>query len=108
MALTLTQKQAPTAVGGQFRTHYSIACDTSYPTGGYALAASSLGFGNAANTDPDLIVQVEGGTKGYQAYYDYTNQKLIFYTSAGTQTAATTDLSSLTDVRVVTHSKFRG
>lgn len=108
MAITLTQKQAPTVVGHSFRTHYSLACDNSYPTGGYTLAASSLGLGNAANTDPELIVQVEGGTQGYQAYYDYTNQKLIFYTSAGTQTANATDLSALTDVRVLAFSKFRG
>lgn len=108
MALTLTQKQPPTQVGASWRTHYTVAADNSYPTGGYTLAASSLGLGNAANTDPELIVDVMSGTHGYTAEYDYANQKLVFYTSAGTQTANATDLSALTLIHVVAWSKYRG
>jgi hypothetical protein len=108
MALTFSKVQGPTQVGHSFRTHYTIAADNSYPTGGWSCPVTSLGLGNAAASDPDLIVHVLDGTNGYQAKYDYTNQKLLMYTSAGTQTTNATDLSALTAIRVLAYSKFRG
>lgn len=104
MALTFTIQQKPTAVGHNWRTYYVVAADNSYPTTGYSMKPTDLGF--AATVDPDFIVQVEN-TYGYGWRYDYTNQKLLFYTTAGTQTSNATDLSALADIRVVAYGKFR-
>lgn len=105
MALTFTIQEKPTAEGHRWRTVTTVAADNSYPTSGYSMKPSDLGL--AATADPDnFLVQVEN-TYGYGWRYDYTNQKLVFYTTAGTQTSNATDLSALTDIRVVAYGKFR-
>ena len=102
MALTLTKYTGPHNIGSRTETCYIVACDNSYPTGGYALKPSSLGFSNNA---PDLIIEIDNGY-GYGWRYDYTNQKLMAYASAGTQVTNATDLSAVTDLRVHTSSKY--
>jgi hypothetical protein len=106
MALTVTKD-------GHFNTNYSInaalaygmkmemgsiAFDSSYPTGGEALA---FGFTPAiVIAEPNL---------GYVFQYDYTNKKLLAYYAdydavadgALIQVANTTNLSGLTAVKYV-------
>lgn len=106
MAITLTNVQKPTqGPGHHWRTVYTVACDNSYPTGGYTIKNTDLGF--ASTVDPEFRVLVFD-TYGYGVRYDYVNQKLIFYTTAGTQTSNATDLSALTLVRIEAIGKFRG
>lgn len=105
MAVTLTPVSNPYSTGDRFRTVYTLALDNSYPTGGYALAPTSLGF--AATTDPEFDIEVSG-LNGYGWRYDYTAQKLLVYSAAGTQVANATDLSAVTAARVRATGKYRG
>lgn len=67
---------------------YSVALDNSYPTGGYA-------FVNGLPGNTIHNVQFEQAN-GYRPQFDYTNNKIMVYTSAGTQTTNATDLSAIT------------
>src|SRR5436853_5232818 len=109
MALTLTRVSGPTAIGDGWRNIFTIAADSSYPTGGWPLTRQTLGF--AATADPAFNAQVENSS-GYVLEYDHTNQKVKAYR----QTAATgalaevpnaTDLSAvITAARVAAQGKF--
>lgn len=92
-ALTITRVAGPFSTGDRFETVTSVVLSSSYPTGGEVVTPALLGF--ASTVDPQFQVQVEGG-HGYGPEYDYTNQKIIVYTSAGTQTTNATDLSAVT------------
>lgn len=104
MAITITNVSKPYTTGDRWQTVNKIALDNNYPTGGYSVKPGDLGF--ASTVDPEFLVEVND-TNGYTAVYDYTNQKLVFYTSAGTQTTNATDLSAITAVRVVATGKYR-
>lgn len=104
MAITLTQVSKPHAVGDRWRTIYTAALDSNYATGGYSVKPTDLGFSPAV--DPDFLVELHD-SKGYDADYDYTAQKIVIYTSAGTQTTATTDLSAISLLRIVAYGKYR-
>lgn len=104
MAITLTNISKPHVMGDRWRTVYTMACDTSYPTNGYTVKNTDLGF--ASTVDPEFLVEIHD-SQGYDANYDYVNQKIIFYTSAGTQTSSATDLSAITLLRIVAYGKFR-
>lgn len=105
MAIALTNVSKPHVVGDRWRTIYTAALDNSYPSGGYSVKPTDLGF--ASSADPDFLVELHD-SQGYDADYDYVNQKIIIYTSAGTQTSGSTDLSAITLLRVVAYGKFRG
>lgn len=66
-----------------------VALDNSYPTGGEAVTPSQFGLSSI-----DQVI-IDGGN-GYRPQFDYTNNKIKVYTSAGTETTNTTDLSALT------------
>lgn len=107
MALTITIVSKPYALADRWQTVNKVVLDNAYPTGGYALKATDLGLGNAARTDPELAIEVDN-SNGYGATYDFTNEKLLFYTPAGTQVSNGADLSAVTTLRVKATSKYRG
>lgn len=55
--------------GNQVWDIFSLTLDTDYPTGGYPLTASLVGFGSIDFVDAP-------GVGGYVLEYDYTNSKL--------------------------------
>lgn len=66
-----------------------ITLDNSYATGGYAMAASEIGFNEIRHAS----IFTDGA--GYIVDYDYTNKKIKLYASVGTEVTATTDLSAV-------------
>lgn len=104
MAITVTQVSGPHSIGDRWQTVYTVQPDNSYPTGGYSLKNTDLGFSAATDDKFQVFVQ---DAQGYGTRYDYGNQKLLFYTSAGTQTTNATDLSGLSPLRVVAQGKYR-
>jgi hypothetical protein len=74
------------AGSGQQANLLSIALDTSYPTGGYAI---DIGGNTALN---QLVVCGEKG--GYDWDWDAANQKLKAYSTAATEVANTTNLQA--------------
>lgn len=91
MALTLvTQYAAPRAnvEGATVEVFQDVQFDSSYPTGGYALTPAQVGL-------TEIIYLDCGSLTGYIAHYDYANQKLLLYTSGGTQVTAATNLSTV-------------
>lgn len=77
------------------------AFDSSYPTGGEALAPSALGMARFERV-------IAENKSGYLFEYDYTNEKLLAYYAdndgasdgALIQVADTTDLSAVTGVKL--------
>jgi hypothetical protein len=70
-----------------------ITFDSSYPTGGEAIAAADLKLATAI----ELLIHAGGDADGnaHQFVHDRTNGKILAYT-AGAEVANTTDLSTLT------------
>ena len=100
--MALTVDNAVKTVFGNKRVRvHDVDFDSSYPTGGESLTASDLGL----NKVEFLIAESKSG---YTFEYDYTNSKLLAYyvdnnaaaDSAQIQVPNTTDLSSVTNVRV--------
>lgn len=107
MAITLTNISKPYSTGDRFVTVTKVALDNSYPTGGYSLKPTDLGF--AATTDPEFTVSIDEAL-GWGAVYDYVNQKLMLYAGTATTSAQvtnTTDVSAVTAMRVVATGKYR-
>lgn len=104
MALTIT-KIANLSLGNAEGVVVDVDFDSSYPTGGESLTASDLGFQHAS--DIKLVLASPDG--GYIFQYDYTNKKLLAYYAdydavadgALIQVPNTTDLSGVTDVRLL-------
>ena len=99
MSLTVTVNNKA-ATRGQFYRTFSVAFDSSYPTGG-----ESFDNDDVALAKIDFVILEPNS--GYVFEYDYTNEKIIAYygdndntvDAALTQVANTTDLSGLTAVR---------
>lgn len=66
----------------------TVTMSNSYTTNGESVTKAQLGLTEINS------VSIDGGN-GYRPQYDYTNQKVKIYTSAGTETTATTDLSAV-------------
>lgn len=111
MALTVTNKTTGGSTGQDVRVigigdlkclPLTIAFDSSYPTGGEPLDVSGY-------FDKEVINVQINPTSGYVFEYDYTNKKVLAYygnndgdaDGALVQVADTTDLSSLTSVKVL-------
>lgn len=60
---------------------------SSYTTGGEALTPADLGLSKI------LFVHVQRDATGRSGSYDYTNQKLLAWVSAGTEVTSTTALT---------------
>lgn len=83
MALTITNIERD-ATSTKRIIYCDVAFDSSYPTGGEALAAATLGLKN-------ISFMHIGGKSGYIFEYDYTNSKLKAMTPTAAQAAVTTD-----------------
>src|SRR5450830_1349691 len=103
-SLTLTKLAGPSTIGDRWETVYQAVGDTSYVDNGYPLLRTSLGF--AATPDPEFHVEIEN-TMGYGSAYDYTNQKLLLYASAGTAIAGAATAAALTDMRIRATGKYK-
>jgi len=79
-AITVTISKSQ-KIGNESVRDFSILFDSSYPTNGEALAASTLQLASVRN----LICQP---TNGYLLQYDYTNSKIKVYKPTGAQTSA--------------------
>lgn len=87
--MAITQSVVHNYVKGDRREIvYSVALDSSYPTGGYA-------FTNGLPGNTVHNVQFENGN-GYRPQFDYSANKIKVYTSAATETTNATDLSAIT------------
>jgi hypothetical protein len=93
MALTFTAVANPYSIGDRWRSIYKIAADNSYPTGGWSMKPTDIGFGNSAQYDPELEIDMNNGA-GFGLAYDYTNLKLQVYSHLKILTA-TFDPASL-------------
>lgn len=110
MALTNARVLA-TNIGDRWMHVYTIAFDSSYPTGGEPLAQTDLGFASTVDDEFHVII---GPKAGYVFEFDYTNLKVIAYhsdndavaDSALIQVPDTTNLSTLTGVRVTAFGRF--
>jgi len=83
MALAVTIKKATKLVNGVRFAIGTIAFDSSYPTGGEALAKEALGFSG------EIAGAVFAPTAGYLFSYDLSNEKVIAYTPVKTVAAHT-------------------
>jgi len=103
--LSLAQVNTPRrnhVIGNRREVVTDFTCDTSYPTGGYALTAATLGVDLSLD-----FVQVSGSPGGYSFEYDYSAKKLKIWASQGTEVSNATDLHTLTG-RLVAHGKGFG
>ena len=79
----------------------SIAGPASYATGGFAAdIETDLGISESSFVGLPIITS----NAGYTGVFDATNNKIKSYTSGGTETTATTDLSSVTFYVHVVHT----
>ena len=75
MAVTFTEKKRA-KLGNAYAVSADITFDSSYPTGGEALAASAFGLNN-------IDIMLCETASGYMFQYDYANAKLkAFYPRA--------------------------
>ena len=100
MALTITTPSGAhegAAIHGATASKYTIKriqLDSSYPSGGEALSAGTLGF-----TALHMVV-ADTEDSGYVAQYDYSNEKLAMY-EAGADAAALDEVANTTDLSAV-------
>lgn len=108
MAIAITKIYGPVSVGDRWEICNKVALDNSYPTGGYALKPSDLGFSNAANNDPEFVCEIDAAN-GWSSVYDYTNQKLKLMSATATTSAEVTNATDVSAAapRVVAKSKYR-
>lgn len=93
MAITKTLVPDSSDVWGKTRVEaYDITLDTSYPTGGYSLPASALGWSQINGA-----VKLGGNSTagGYEVHYDTVNAKLMVFRSAGFTPAGTNGTSAV-------------
>lgn len=103
MALTVAKVTGADRIEGNKKVKVrTITFDSSYPTGGEALTASTLGFRKVEEVRPHGVFRNTDGTLAVPVSYDHTNSKLLAYqyngASAGVaqllEVANTTDLSA--------------
>ncbi len=73
---------------GNFKARVvTITLDTSYPTNGSALVPSDFGL-------TELHAVIVNPVNGWTFSYDFTNQKLLAYSTAATQVTNATNMST--------------
>jgi len=98
MALTVTQYQDPSTAGRRFVvgdrriTFGTITFDSSYPTGGEAIAFSDFGFETQLDV---LFVQTVNVLGNRLASYDPVNKKILLFTALGAEAANASDQSTI-------------
>lgn len=101
MAITKTLVPDSRDVWGRHLVEsYDIALDTSYPTGGYSIPASSLGWSEIRGV---LNLGESGSTKGYHPVWDTANKKLMLFRSAGVTPAGTVAAPTFTGDALAAH-----
>lgn len=76
---------------------FTVALDSSYPTGGYSLTAAGLGF-----TTLDYVRAYESASNTRRYVYDHGNSKLMAFVSATeAEVANGVDLSAVTALRLL-------
>jgi len=88
VALTITDVQR-TVKGNKRELTATVLFDSSYPTGGEAVAASDFGLSSVDT----LFVYPHASRIGV---YDHTNQKILLYTALGTEATNASDQSTIT------------
>ena len=88
MALTITDVQR-TVFGNKREVIATVLFDSSYPTGGEAVAAADFGLSSVDT----LSVYQHASRIGV---YDHTNNKILLYTALGIEAASTSDQSTIT------------
>jgi hypothetical protein len=86
-----------------FVNSFTIDFDSSYPTGGEPLDLSGTDLANH-----EILAVVVEPSGAYYFGYDYTNDKVLVYegtAGANQQVGDTTDLQTLTGVRVTVFSQ---
>lgn len=96
MALVVTKGKAR-RVGKNIVHNFSLAFESSYPTGGEALPASGRGSGIATTVTLKQVNVKPDSTHFY--LYDKVNSKVAAWTTGG-EVANTTDLSAKTGVKM--------
>lgn len=89
MALTLDKNIARglNVLGFWVGTFFKVTPDTSYPTGGYALAAGDLKLGSIEYMAPILLHLTTDGSLALIAQYRYQSNKLQMYWLEGSGVA---------------------
>ena len=82
--------------GGPVVGIVDITGDASYPTGGYALAASDIDSNLNEILGLSLIMVKDGAAATFGAVYDKENGKLILIDEAGAQITGSEDLTGFT------------
>lgn len=101
MAITKTLVPDSADIWGKHRVEsYDVALDTSYPTGGYSIPASSLGWSEITGV---LNLGESGSTKGYHPVWDTANKKLMLFRSAGVTPAGTVAAPTFTGDALAAH-----
>ncbi len=95
MALTIVNTSdalGPQArsVGALKAVFANITFDSSYPTGGEAIAATDIGL---ARIDGCVAAGQAAGSRLFQ--WDQTNKKLLVFTAVGTEAANASDQSTI-------------
>lgn len=79
MSLTINRTGDWTGVEGACNTRrFTIDFDSSYPSGGEALTLAQMGLASVTDSGVDIRPK-----SGYSFEYDYTNNKVLAYQSAG-------------------------
>ena len=76
--------------GNKVRVTVKLTPGDDVAAGGESLTAAKLGLGNVEYFPPAVFD--DGGSNIRFAYYDYDNEKVVFFSAAGTE--ATGDLST--------------
>ena len=89
MALTITPRVTDTTLKGATLVAATVAFDSSYPTGGEAIAAADLGLDAAI----DFAVVTTGGAD--VVVWDRATGKLKIFTADGTEATNASDQSAV-------------
>lgn len=101
MAITKTLVPDSRDAWGKHNTEsYDITLDTSYPTGGYSIPASSLGWSEITEV---IFGGESGSTKGYHPVWDTANKKLMLFRAAGATPAGTVAAPTFTGDAMTAH-----
>lgn len=104
MGLTLTRvTQEPRSSDGYYyRTVYTVAWDSSYPTGGESLTPGDCGLVSSIS-DGEYWIEA-WPSKGYVPEYDKANKKMKLYWAnyPGAAAGALVEVTNATDVSAIT------
>lgn len=88
MALSIATSDVRTVVGNKRLVVADVTFDSSYPTGGEAIAASDFGLSSI-----DTVLPYPHASR--ICTYDDTNKKLLLHTALGTEASNASDQSTI-------------